>query len=208
MVTTGAVLSEPVGRHRGRRGLLIILGALVAAGLVPYRTIVAPVWRVEVVDSRGRPQARLRVSQTWTYYSLMSEMDYEQRLTDERGAVVFPIRSIRASAIHRAFGAVRELAHMGKHASFGPDAYIVLNVKRPGAPGAVSVGLREAAIGANGEVFHREVLVDETPHERFRAGQSWPPRLGHPPKSLADGDCAACHRAPAPSGDRGGPVPE
>jgi hypothetical protein len=195
------------GRRRGRRLLWVVLGVFVAASLVPYRIIIAPVWRVEVVEADGKPRTSLKVTQSWTYYALMSESRHDEQLTNERGEVVFPMRSVRTCALHRVLGAVWELVQMGVHASFGPHAYIVLNVVRPGEPGAVLVDVKDAVLERAGEVFHREVLADATLHLHVRT----PPtrhRFGYPPEEPAPGECPACHRPSAHRTDRGGPVPE
>lgn len=196
MVVAKAGPSKAARSQRGRRGWLIFLCTLLAASLVPYRSVVCPAWRVEVVGTNGKPRPSVKVTQDWTYYSLQSEPQTDVRMTDDRGEVVFPMRSVWASALRRALGAAWELARMGLNASFGPHASIFLSVKRPGEEGAAMVGLKEAVVRDGGEVFYREVVRDETPFERARRERTHPPTRGHPAVGAGDQDCEACHRSP------------
>ena len=71
---------------------LIFLGVLVL--LIPWKTQIAPAWKVRVVDQSGNAIPGLAVSQNWTdpnFHGWWLEEDFR---TDENGVVSFPERSV------------------------------------------------------------------------------------------------------------------
>lgn len=72
-------------------GRLVVLGLLVL--LVPWKSQIAPAWKVRVVDQGGHPIVGLAVSQNWTDPNFRGLWLEEDARTDENGFVDFPERS-------------------------------------------------------------------------------------------------------------------
>lgn len=69
---------------------LVIIGILVL--LVPWKSEVAPTWKLRVIDQSGKPIPNLPVSQNWidpNFHGWWLEEDFR---TDENGFVSFPKR--------------------------------------------------------------------------------------------------------------------
>lgn len=97
--------------------------ALLPVGLLPIPSLATPRWEVWVVDENGHPKQGMTVRLSWQNYTLETEGHEEDMRTDQNGYVVFPARTIRASAFTRIAGAIRA-AQSGVHASFGPHDYV------------------------------------------------------------------------------------
>src|SRR5215467_14408703 len=94
-------------RLNGRAGIrrrvafwLLLAGCLVIAmlGFFPRDIVIAPRWKVEVVDTGRRPLSGIKVKQWWRHYGLETTMHYEWKVSDSQGIVLFDRRMIRTSA--------------------------------------------------------------------------------------------------------------
>jgi hypothetical protein len=104
-----------------------VLPVLLIIGLVyPFEMTVVPQQNILVVTEDMRPIRGKLVRQVWQHYSLESQGHEEDLLTDENGRVSFARRTIRASFISQAIGAITNISHAGVHASFGVDTYILV----------------------------------------------------------------------------------
>ena len=70
---------------------LIIVGLFVL--LVPWRSQIAPAWKIRAVDQSGDPIPGLAVSQNWIDPNFQGRWLEEDFKTDEKGFVSFPERS-------------------------------------------------------------------------------------------------------------------
>ena len=103
------------------RGLLILI-VLFMLALIPYPSMVAPDWKITVMDEAHKP-VRAIVRESYQNCSVESEGQESDAMTDELGRVSFPVRKIHASLLTRILGTLRS-ATGGAHASFGPSAYV------------------------------------------------------------------------------------
>lgn len=106
--------------------VVVVAALLIAAMGVPYPVVIAPRWRVEVLDASQRPVAGQRVDEIWAYYALQRLADREKRETDANGVVEFPERTRRISGLQVLRGAVARISETGAHASFGIDATVIV----------------------------------------------------------------------------------
>lgn len=109
--------------------IVFVAAALVAVGVgltIPYDSLVAPKMRLEVVDSSGAPVARACVSESYQNYSLEEQGHELETRTESQGIVHLPARTIRASAVARIAGPIRNIAENPVHSSFGPQNWVVL----------------------------------------------------------------------------------
>ncbi len=118
------------GSRGGPRRTLIWSIGIAAVILIPYPTTVCPTWKLQVVDESGRPFAKAGVVQIWRYYSMEETDHQEMRCTNQAGLVEFPRRTFVASFLKRGMGAALELREMGRNASIGASAFVIV-----GAPG-------------------------------------------------------------------------
>ncbi len=111
----------------------IVLGCSIlvfCAAFIPYDSMIAPKWQIQVSDLNGSPCVHQRVTQMWGYESLelLKELPhggYRARFTDQYGNVEFPERTIRASLAWRVVGNVLGVLGAFVHLSGGgPVAYI------------------------------------------------------------------------------------
>lgn len=97
----------------GRRGPALLAGlatlALLSALALPFETVTVPEWRIRYVDAAGQPFSGLRVRQIWWPHQLKAEALRAYAVSNAKGVVVFPERSLNASALARA-GVQLELA--------------------------------------------------------------------------------------------------
>jgi len=96
--------------------------------IYPYKTVIAPVWKIRVVDKNGKPVKGEFVQEAWKHYSLDLDPseNSEGRWSDEDGYVIFPERTIRASLLRRALVPVLNGLRLQEHSSFGPRAYVTV----------------------------------------------------------------------------------
>ncbi len=107
------------------KGVLILFGVVLAiAAFYPFRTTVAPLWRVRFVDDAKSPLRNATVKEVWKHYSLESQSHEQDLSTDNEGYVTFPERTIRAGAAVRLIGSA--IAGLNPHGSTGPLAYLII----------------------------------------------------------------------------------
>src|SRR5262245_65968591 len=68
--------------------------------LFPFRTTVAPEWRIVAVYAGGNAIPALTVSQYWQDYLVA---DSESRTTNGQGVVIFPERTVEANLLERIY---------------------------------------------------------------------------------------------------------
>ena len=106
-----------------KRIALLLITVLVVLCIIPFTTVEAPDWEVNVVDKSGKPLGGVNVGESYKNYSAEQTGGELTLVTDERGLVVFPERTIRSSGFKRMI-AIALSATGGVHASFGPHAYV------------------------------------------------------------------------------------
>jgi hypothetical protein len=85
--------------------------------------LVAPDWKITVMDEAHKPVKGALVRESYTNYSIENEGHETDAFADGFGRVSFPTRKIHASLLTRILGTLRA-ATGGAHASFGPSAYV------------------------------------------------------------------------------------
>ena len=100
-----------------------IVVALVVLVLIPFQSLVAPDWKITVMDEAHKPVKGALVRESYQNYSIESQGRESDAITDEFGRVSYPARKIHASLLAHIFGVLRA-ATGGVHASFGPSAYV------------------------------------------------------------------------------------
>jgi hypothetical protein len=97
----------------------ILVGVIVlAALLMPIRSVEAPLWTVCVVDETNKPAIGVTVRESYRNYSAEFRDNEQDLITDQHGCVIFPAKSIWAPLMQRV-AAVISSAKGGVHASFG-----------------------------------------------------------------------------------------
>lgn len=92
----------------------------------PFQVRVVPVWRIQVVDSAGRPVSNMPVAQDWRHYSFEQESHWEDSVTDENGYVTFPERLVRVSVARRLINLRPSNLPFFPHSSTGPHSFILV----------------------------------------------------------------------------------
>lgn len=113
----------------GRFSKTIVYGALLvilALIFYPFQVRVVPVWKIQVVDSAGKPLSSMPVAQDWRHYSFEQESHWEESVTDENGYVAFPERLVRASLARRLINLRPSNLPFLPHASSGPYSFILV----------------------------------------------------------------------------------
>jgi hypothetical protein len=108
---------------RLRYGALLVFTALVV--FYPFKVTVVPPWRIQVVDTSGKPVSNMRVAQEWQHYSIEREGHSEESVTDEGGFVTFPERVESASLYQRFIVGVGNVPWV-LHTSWGPHSFILV----------------------------------------------------------------------------------
>ena len=85
-----------------------------------------PQWRLHVVDDTGAPVPGINVTEHWQHYLLEADGHEDMLVTDERGRVDFPMRTIRAGIAARVIDTIAGFARQGSRARLGPYASIVV----------------------------------------------------------------------------------
>lgn len=90
-------------RTWNKKILIIALCILIGVAIYPFESMVVPVWRVKVIDVKGRVCENMPVSETWAHYSLFLSGDFRSAddITNSDGFVEFPERRVRAIGIRR-----------------------------------------------------------------------------------------------------------
>ena len=103
----------------------IIVAGMVTLLLFPFESIVVPEWRLRVLNEAGSPVRGLRLSESWSDYSVESHDHSDDQSTDVDGYVTFPRRTVKANLLVRitrkAFTAM--VPHQGEG---HPTAYILV----------------------------------------------------------------------------------
>jgi len=96
----------------------IFLTVLVLA-LIPFPTELIPELRLQVVDAKNRPLTGVNTEQNWKNYTFFWTEGFKEECTDDDGVIIFPRRTLWASAFSRIFFPV--LAEFGtlQHGSTG-----------------------------------------------------------------------------------------
>ena len=78
-------------------GVAIIVAAIAAAAalIYPYKIPGIPEWRIQILDSRGKPLVAVPVNEDWLDPMDEGNSSGDQRKTDGTGTVVFPKRALR-----------------------------------------------------------------------------------------------------------------
>lgn len=112
-----------MGSMRRLSTKVVLIGLLIAL-LIPFPTVVVPVWRVRVVDYLGNPVANIKIREHWCHYSVEREDHEADAVPTLEGYVSFPTRRVWAGLLPRALGPIWNVVTGGVHASFGPKAWI------------------------------------------------------------------------------------
>jgi hypothetical protein len=110
-------------RMTKKRALLYLVLLLLMVGLIPVKSLDAPLWKVSVVDESSQPVAGITVRESYQNYSAEFEGHEYDLATDAQGQVVFPPRVIWAPLALRALAVVGS-SMGGVHASYGPHAWV------------------------------------------------------------------------------------
>lgn len=138
------------------------LGGVVVAILAvyPVQETVAPEWHINVTDDSAVPLAGIKITEVWQDYTVERSSHEDDASTDDRGHVLFARRTIRAPFIRRAYGAVRNIASQGAHASFGPHAYLVIDYPCGyGNNDAHEFGQNEAHWSGGSKVVYQSLIL-------------------------------------------------
>ena len=81
--------------------------------LYPEKLIIVPAYHVRLVDQSGDPLANTAVSELWQQTSAQRMEILQQVMTNERGEVDLPERTIRASLFRRALGCLAYMSREG-----------------------------------------------------------------------------------------------
>jgi hypothetical protein len=109
--------------------ILVISCLLVVGPLIPYRTVLVPKWRVQLVNKQGVPYAGKMVDQTCNHYTYdvdpcLLAADDIRRYTDENGYVEFSEKSFSLSLLSRIVRACKSYFLLIAHGSVGPDVHL------------------------------------------------------------------------------------
>lgn len=87
-----------------RKHIAHLVGALICVSIIllfPWRSQIAPSWKIQVVDEQGHPIKNLAVSQNWVnpnFRMLWFEEDFR---SDEEGFITLPERSAWGNVLLR-----------------------------------------------------------------------------------------------------------
>jgi hypothetical protein len=105
--------------------MTLILIVMLAVLSYPYETTVVPQWTVRVVDEAGSPLGKAVVTEYWRNTSIESGDHHAESVTDGKGYVTFPRRTIRASLLRRVIGPL--INRLNVHGvDLGPHAYLIV----------------------------------------------------------------------------------
>jgi hypothetical protein len=98
---------------------LIILVVGSAALFYPFETGEVPSWRLQIVDPHGKPISGIGVREYWGNDSVDYRDSVQDSMTDDKGFVTFPVRTVTATLLRRVFYPLQNLSG-GAHSSWGP----------------------------------------------------------------------------------------
>jgi hypothetical protein len=106
--------------------VVVVLTSIVVVALLPFETIVVPEWNVKVLDEHGNLVSGVAVRESWGDLSIEPDEHEELRVSDTNGNLSFPVRTIKASLLHRVVGkTINSLKGHGQ--SEGPTAYLLVS---------------------------------------------------------------------------------
>ena len=100
--------------------------------LKPRRYLVAPEWKIVVVDLSGRPVEGVEVEQEWCHYTLETNLgslifwwfQRETKTTNKEGIVSFEQRVFWANRLWERAGELFNRLTLGIHAGYGPSSFV------------------------------------------------------------------------------------
>ena len=114
-----------------KKKYLVVIGLAVVAVcfFIPYRTVLVPKWRLQVVNENGVPYPNKLVRQFCTNYTLDADpcslaADDTYRFTDENGYVEFSEKSFSMSLLPRILTTCKSYLFILAHGSVGSDVYV------------------------------------------------------------------------------------
>lgn len=106
---------------RRARALAAISIAAAVLLLYPFKISVTGIWMITALNSDGHPIAGCRIEQQWEWRAI-GVTHSDAVTTDVSGQAIFPRRTVRASVVQRAWGAVASAsfhgAVSGRHVQF------------------------------------------------------------------------------------------
>lgn len=96
--------------------IVIIALAIIVFMIMPFDLTIAPRREFLLLNENNEPISGSFVKQVWYQYSLGFSKE-EESLSDTKGKVSFPARTIRTSLINLIYKAIREFAIYNIHAS-------------------------------------------------------------------------------------------
>jgi hypothetical protein len=82
-------------------GSLIALAVVIGLALVPKTVVLAPEWRVKVLDHEGKPVGEANLTVSWNHYEiLVGSVGQAMQRTSKDGGSNFPKREIVTSALY------------------------------------------------------------------------------------------------------------
>ncbi len=100
-----------------------LLGALILL-FVHFPSEMVPEWKIQFRDEAGLPSQHRVVEQSWKSYTYFAADGYDQRCTDENGAVVFPRRYLWSGILARMISPILASAMTLAHGSEGTSASV------------------------------------------------------------------------------------
>lgn len=154
--------------------------------LVPTTDVVSPDWQVLVTDTSGHPIQGASVTVFERQYTLESADVEETAFTNDAGRVSFVERQIRANALARITGALRNIFSQGAHASLGVHTHLHASKEGYGDPGRLALfhqnELNSRANGSARQTSH--IVLMRCPAGYSGIGCSFPDDPDKPVRSL------------------------
>ncbi len=114
-------------KYRRLRWIVALVIVLVVV-LYPFESIVVPEWKIKIVNERGEPIKGKFARESWAHYSL--ELNPSERgadrWSDDKGFVIFPKGTIRASLVRRAIFPILTSIYSLAHGSTGIRADVTV----------------------------------------------------------------------------------
>jgi hypothetical protein len=81
----------------------------------PERIVLAPPWKIEVVNRRGEPLSGVAITEYWRHYGYQLQDAHEEATTDDTGSVTFPPRVMWTCALGKAIFRSANFVQTGFH---------------------------------------------------------------------------------------------
>ncbi len=111
-----------------------LLLVLYVVGRIPFEIVVAPEWRVLVVDDEGRPVPLAVVREEWKHPAFEESIRLQDVLTREDGVAEFPRRVIRTNWFERNSACSKYRRRAGANAPCRPQTHVFAFKCSYGAP--------------------------------------------------------------------------